>query len=76
MSRGLGKVQRALFRTLHAKGRPMTFVELRGGDIGPTLERSLRRALKRMVDEGVIRTIGSGGRSDPIRYFIGSGLVE
>ena len=34
------------------------------------LERSLRRALQRMVRDDVVIAIGDGGRADPHRYFV------
>ncbi len=63
-------------------GRPLRFAELRGvfivkgggnpdkGDeLPPTRERSLKRALKSLVDRGDVVIIGgSGGQRDPHRY--------
>jgi len=36
----------------------------------PTFERSLRRALRKMVDDGVVKTVGDGGPRDPARYHV------
>ena len=57
MSRGPGKLQRALFLTIRRHGKPMTFEEMCGEAIGEELdvrltasvERSRRRALHRMT---------------------------
>jgi hypothetical protein len=77
MSRGLGALQRVLWQTIRRHDRPMTFAEIRaeaiGGDdveLTASFERSLRRALHRMVEGGGLIAIGDGGRSDPHRYFI------
>jgi hypothetical protein len=77
MSRGLGKLQRVLFATIQRHGKPMTFDDIRAeaiGDDGDRLsasfERSLRRALHRMAENGGLIVIGDGGRADPYRYFI------
>jgi hypothetical protein len=37
--------------------------------LSASFERSIRRALHRMVTEGVLIAIGGGGRADPYRYF-------
>jgi hypothetical protein len=39
-----------------------------GSNVGSV--RSLRRALKRLCDDGSIMIIGKGGRSDPHRYWV------
>ena len=39
-----------------------------GSNVGAI--RSLRRALKRLCDDGSIMIIGKGGRSDPHRYWV------
>jgi hypothetical protein len=81
MSRGLGRLQRGLWETIQQHGKPMTFEEMRavirqvfemedGAKLYPPFERSLRRALHRMVDNGGLIAIGSGGRADPYRYFM------
>jgi hypothetical protein len=77
MSRGLGKLQRALFAAIQRHGKPMTFDDIRAAATGDggfllatSFERSIRRSLQRMVrDDGLI-AIGDGGRADPFRYFI------
>ena len=54
----------------------MAFAEIRaeaveaGIWVSPSLERSLRRALYRMVRGGELIAIGDGGRAEPYRYFI------
>jgi hypothetical protein len=77
MSRGLGRMQRVLFETIRRHGQPMTFDELRieaigddGGRLRGAFERSMRRALHRMVSDGGLIAIGGGGRADPFRYFV------
>jgi hypothetical protein len=77
MSRGPGKLQRALFLTIQRYGKPMTFDDIRVEAMGDggfllavSIERSLRRALHRMVNDGALIAIGAGGRADPYRYFI------
>ena len=76
MSRGPGRLQRALWQAIQQHGKPMAFAEIRaevveaGIWVSPSLERSLRRALYRMVSDGELIALGSGGRADPHRYFI------
>ena len=78
MSRGLGKLQRALWAAIQQHGKPMTFDDIRAVALGndpdrklrPAFERSLRRALQYMVRDGGLIAIGEGGRSEPFRYFI------
>jgi len=69
MSRGLGQLQRILIHHIRAKPG-LTWAELRGEPLHPTHERSLRRALRRLVDDKVVMIQGSGGRRDPFRYVI------
>ena len=38
--------------------------------IGPSLKRSLRRALQRLVETEHVVAIGDGGRGDPFRYCV------
>jgi hypothetical protein len=76
-------LQRALFLTIRRHGKPMTFEEMRGKAIGDEpnvrltawVERSRRRALHRMVREGLLIAIGGGGRADPYRYFFDPGKI-
>jgi hypothetical protein len=77
MSRGLGRLQQVLWVTIRRHGKPLTFDYIRAEAIGPdggqlsaSFERSMRRALHRMVSTGGLVTIGDGGRADPYRYFI------
>ena len=57
-------MQRFLFEVLYASEKPMTFAAIRRAAAGDdfvfrlTVERSLRRALKRMVDSEVIDANG------------------
>ena len=70
MSRGPGKLQRVLFQIIRDSSEPKTFAQLRGGDVDPVYERSCRRALKHMVDDNIILTLGKGGPADPHRYYV------
>jgi hypothetical protein len=78
MSRGLGRLQNALLMTIRQHGKPMTFDEIRAealggrdGRLSASFERSLRRALHRMAEDGGgLIAIGDGGRAEPYRYFI------
>ena len=76
MSRGPGCLQRYLFNTLRRGDHAMTFTEIiaiakpHESGYRPHVERSLRRALKRMIDDGVVFTAGRGGPGDPQRYFL------
>jgi hypothetical protein len=85
MSRGPGYIQRNIFDLLRHTKKPMTFAEIlacaypRGsfeGDMAATLGgvnvgavRSLRRALHKMVKDGVFITLGEGRPGDPYRYY-------
>ena len=86
MSRGWGKVQEYLFGVVAQAKKPMTFEEiwtvafpegsfesdlarvLGRGKVG--MARSLRRALRRLVDEGDLIAIGAEGRGDLFRYSL------
>jgi hypothetical protein len=77
MSRGLGRLQRAILALICDHGKPITFEEIRAlvrkeaPNLPPDhwLWRSLRRALHRLVLDGELITLGEGGRADPQRYF-------
>lgn len=79
MSRGPGWIQRALYLTILHGHKPMTFANIRdhiakardyppGVTMLPDFQRSVRRALKRMVDDQAIIALGKGGPADPHRY--------
>jgi hypothetical protein len=77
MSRGPGYLQRYLFGLI--RQRPMTFAEIRkiaqGDDITmfatqPSKERSLRRALLKMVRDGAVIPEGRGDAGNPYRYHL------
>ena len=86
MSRGPGRLQRLLFRTIRRHGKPMTFPEIHSkilqawhaetGDwqdwqaTPAAFEHSLRRTLRRMVDDQRVLAVCSGDRRDPHRYCI------
>jgi hypothetical protein len=86
MSRGLGKLQLAIKNTIKVGEdygpRGVTFADIRsasivrtGGEpkrdkLRPTYERSLRRALKMLVDRGdVLISDGTGRPGNPYRYI-------
>jgi hypothetical protein len=82
MSRGPGYLQRYLFGLIRQK--PMTFAEMRkiaqGDDITmfvtkPSLERSLRRALLKMVRDGAVITEGRGEPRNPYRYHVSAPIT-
>jgi hypothetical protein len=80
MSRGLGKLQSFWLRVASAQRGLWTFDELcrsafpesykPGFEMRPSVKRSLRRALRRMIDDNNIVAVGGGGPSDPHRYCI------
>jgi hypothetical protein len=86
MSRGPGYIQRNIFELLMHIKKPMTFAEISARayppgsfehDMAKTLGsakvsgiRSLRRALHKMVKDGVLTAFGKGGPADPHRYYI------
>jgi hypothetical protein len=76
VSRGLGYLQRYLFSMLLNAGKPMTFAEIRRiakpheNGYDPHLERSIRRTLKKLVDDRTVIPLGRGGPGDPHRYCI------
>jgi hypothetical protein len=75
MSRGPGKLQLAVWGILLHHRRPMTFAEIRGARLSASLERSSRRAIQRMTEDGVLIVTGSGRPSDPYRYAPHPGLL-
>ena len=85
MSRGLGLMQRYLFSTISVHGKPVTFgvrdIILKadgapaGAELRPPIERSLRRALHSLVRDQMLIALGSGGRTDPHRYYLNPLLV-
>jgi len=86
MSRGPGHTQRYLLSIIGNASAPMTFADifarvfpedsheaifasmLGGSNVGAV--RSLRRALKKLCDDGAVLALGKGGRSDPCRYCL------
>jgi hypothetical protein len=85
MSRGPGCIQRYVFVLLRDTKKPMTFAEILAcaypagtfnGDMAKALGgsnvggvRSLRRALHKMVKDGVVVELGKGGRECPHHYY-------
>jgi hypothetical protein len=76
------------FEVAAEAGKPMTFDDMRavirqdldledGTKLYPSLERSLRHALHRMVSRGggLIAIGGGGGRADPYQYFMDPTLI-
>ena len=75
MSRGLGRLQRLLIALLQdGDDNPptLTVAQLQCGLEPDVDEGSLRRSLKRLVEDGVVAKIGRGGLVDPYYYFINS----
>jgi hypothetical protein len=81
MSRGLGRLQRAILFFIRQHGKPITFGEIKtrilaesgappSDKMHPPFERSLRRALHSLVTSKGLIAIGDGGRAEPYRYFI------
>ena len=86
MSRGHGALQDYLMKMILHSPDPLTFAQIMaiafpegtyesdmakiigGSRVGAI--RSLRRALRRLCDDGSIMIIGNGGRSDPHRYWL------
>ena len=80
MSRGLGRLQKAIKRSIQEAERSgfhtVTFADIRnatavrqGGSLRPTFERSLKRAVKTLTERGELTIIqGEGGRLSPYRY--------
>jgi hypothetical protein len=91
MSRGPGTVQRYLAELICGSDKPMTFADILAcaypegsyeGDMAKELGqvnvgrvRSLRRALKSLVDDEFLIAIGEGGRGDPKRFWINPMLI-
>jgi hypothetical protein len=91
MSRGPGYMQQYLFRLLRHSDKPMTFVNILARAfpegsyeagmvkaLGPgnvARVRSLRRAMKGLVDDNAVIAIGEGGPADPKRYWVNPMMV-
>jgi len=85
MSRGHGALQHNLANLILQSPDPMTFAEIAAVAFPPgSYEadisrvgrvRSLRRALRRLCDDGTIMKIGDGGRGDPYRYWLNPMMV-
>jgi hypothetical protein len=87
MSRGLGRLQQAIKRSIQEAERygvfAVTFADIRnatairhGGSLRPTFERSLKRALKTLAARGDVVIIqGDGGRWSPYRYATREAVV-
>ena len=81
MSRGWGRTQRELYRTLRDDAdKPLTFRDLLhaaypgafkpGFKLKLGISRSARRALNLLVEERYVYALGKGGRADPHRYCV------
>jgi hypothetical protein len=74
MSRGAGYLQRYLFGLLN--GKELTFAEIiriaKPHEVTymPHLVRSMRRSLRKMIDDQVVIALGRGGPGDPHRYAV------
>jgi hypothetical protein len=87
----LGSVERLLGHHITTLSKPSTFAEIMESllaEIGSnepfeiwrdnrsSRVRSLRRALRSLIDKGFVVEIGRGGRRDPFRYFLHPALFE
>ena len=79
MSRGHGRMQEYILRTISQHGCPITFVGIRtiamsdepeGALMHSSVERSLRRALQRLVETGYLAATRDGGPRTPHQYCI------
>jgi hypothetical protein len=86
MSRGPGRLQRAIFETMRRHGKPMTFADIQNiafpegtfeGEMARALGasnvgviRSMRRSIQKMVEQEVLVSAGNGRRGDAWRYSI------
>ena len=87
MSRGPGWLQHALFNLIRGSDKPVTFAEMRAHilqDLGvndpdtklkSSFERSVRRALQRLTEDGTLMALGEGGPSDARRYCLDPMMV-
>ena len=75
MSRGAGYLQRYLFGLL-LNGKELTFAEIiriaKPHEVTymPHLVRSMRRSLRKMIDDKVVIALGRGGPGGPHRYAV------
>jgi hypothetical protein len=86
MSRGYGRIQRFWLNVARGAGKPWTFDEIcrsafpecyePGTEMRASFKRSLRRALREIVDDHNIIPLGRGGRCDPTRYCIHPQLLD
>ena len=74
MSRGHGLRQRSLLALIQDADGATTFQEIAQAlcpqELSGSVRRSMRRALKGLVDEGAVLALGAGGRGEPHRYCI------
>ena len=82
MSRGPGRIQQYLLMMLYRQNTAMTFTEIKRiarpheDTYRPDLERSMRRALKGLVDREIVLEDGKGRRGDPCRYRINPTAIQ
>jgi hypothetical protein len=86
MSRGCGKLQRALLSFIvgNNDNKPITYAEIVGNllqasgvndptaKLRPDRERAIRRALKGLCDRDLLSAFGTGRPGDPYRYTLAS----
>ena len=74
MSRGFGRLERGVMALIERTGKPMTFVAIRAAmetKPRPSFdERSLRRAVHRLIEKSMLIAMGNGGPAAPPRYFV------
>ena len=73
MSRGFGKIERAVLTIILRHGKPMTFGDMCGTEAGKkfpaSLERSFRRAVRQLTKRNVLIAMGDGGPGETFSYF-------
>ena len=73
MSRGFGKIERAVLTIILRHGKPMTFGDMCGTETGKkfpaSLERSFRRAVHQLTKRNVLIAMGDDGPGEPFSYF-------
>jgi hypothetical protein len=87
MSRGLGKLQKALFGFAVNAKRSVSYAEIIAellqasgvndptAKLRPDRERAIRRALKSLCDRDLLSTLGGGRPYDPYRYTLNKTCV-
>jgi hypothetical protein len=87
----MGSLERLMFTNIRDSAEPMTFAVLMESILASegyngtfqmwredhaSLLRSIRRALRSLIDKGFIIALGRGGRRQPFRYFLNPELFK